>query len=182
MKRVALLAVVVAVAAVGRPGSARASARAFIPCSADGTVSVIDTSTDTVTATVSVSYGATFVAIHPSGTRTYVATWAYYSDRLWVIDAETSTVVTSISLADGPNSVSSHAVATHPDGRRVYIARINGVMVLDAATNAMTQLITDPYNDDEGATFIIPIWAKGARMTGLSLLDYPDSYSAGCPQ
>ena len=181
MKRVALLAVVVAVAAVGRPGSARASARAFIPCSADGTVSVIDTSTDTVTATVSVSYGATFVAIHPSGTRTYVATWAYYSDRLWVIDAETSTVVTSISLADGPNSVSSHAVATHPDGRRVYIARINGVMVLDAATNAMTQLITDPYNDDEGATFIIP-WAKGARMTGLSLLDYPDSYSAGCPQ
>ena len=52
MKRVALLAVVVAVAAVGRPGSARASARAFIPCSADGTVSVIDTSTDTVTATV----------------------------------------------------------------------------------------------------------------------------------
>ena len=43
-------------------------------------------------------------------------------------------------------------------------------------------IVTGSNNDDEGATFIIPIWAKGARMTGLSLLDYPDSYSAGCPQ
>ena len=43
-------------------------------------------------------------------------------------------------------------------------------------------IVTGSNNDGEGATFVIPIWAKGARMTGLSLLDDGYFYSAGCPQ
>jgi len=53
------------------------------------------------------------------------------------------------------------------------------VPILAPGRNA---IVTGSNNDGEGATFVIPIWAKGARMTGLSLLDDGYFYSAGCPQ
>ena len=78
---------------------------------------------------------------------------------------------------------SSNTAVINVPGRGPSV-RIGGeayveIPILAPGRNA---IVTGSNNDDEGATFIIPIWAKGARMTGLSQLDLVDFYSAGCPQ
>ena len=51
---------------------AAAAPFAYVPNSDDGTVSVIDTATDTVVATVPVGQAPIGVAVHPAGTYAYV--------------------------------------------------------------------------------------------------------------
>jgi YVTN family beta-propeller protein len=61
-----------------------------------GSVSVIDTATNTVPATVSVGSSPQGVAVNPAGTRVYVANAG--SNSVSVIDTATNTVVATVSV------------------------------------------------------------------------------------
>jgi len=131
-----------AVICAGRPVAARATSRAYVPTFADGTVSVIDTSSDAAVMSVplagSVGGGWSHVALHPHAARAYVT--ASGRPSLWVLDTATNTVVDTVPLGD---SGLHHPVAVHPDGHRVYVGRQSDIAVIDAVTNAVQHVISD---------------------------------------
>jgi YVTN family beta-propeller protein len=88
---------------------------AYMPNTSDGTVSVIDTSDNTVVATIPVGTSPIGVAAHPDGTFVYVTNEA--DDTVSVIDTATLTVVTTIPVGEFPNGV-----AFHPTGTFAYVA------------------------------------------------------------
>src|SRR5262249_2472268 len=67
---------------------------------ASNTVSVIDTATNKVTATIAVDNGPVGVAVHPAGTRVYVVNSG--SDTVSVIDTATNTVTATIPVGLNP--------------------------------------------------------------------------------
>jgi YVTN family beta-propeller protein len=104
----------------------------YITNSFGNTVSVIDTATNTLAATIVVGTNPQFIAISPDGTRAYVTNSG--DNSLSVIDTITNTVVTTIPLGTSPLFV-----AVTPDGTQVYITgqSTNSVVVVDASTNAI---------------------------------------------
>ena len=77
-------------------------------------MSVIDTATNTVIATIPVGDTPCGVAVSPDGTRAYVTNLV--DDTVSVIDTATNTVTATIPVGDGPDGV-----AVSPDGTRVYV-------------------------------------------------------------
>jgi YVTN family beta-propeller protein len=73
--------------------------RAYVTNGNDNTVSVIDTASNTVVATVAVGACSRGVAITPNGTRAYVTNLC--SDSVSVIDTSSNTVVATVVL--GPD-------------------------------------------------------------------------------
>ena len=106
--------------------------------SANGTVAVIDTATNTVVATIPVGILPEAVAITPDGTRAYVANTA--SSTVSVVDTSTNTVVVAIAGLLDPLGV-----AITPDGTRAYVANAANfsVSVIDTATNTVVATIPD---------------------------------------
>jgi YVTN family beta-propeller protein len=109
----------------------------YVPNEYDNTVSVIDTSSDTVVATIPV--GGTFAdtaAISPDGAFVYVAS---ESGQVAVISTATNSVVTVIPV---PGDL--YTVAVSPDGSLVYAANVgkSAVSVIDARTNTLITNIT----------------------------------------
>jgi len=96
-------------------------------------VSVIDTATNKVAATIALPVGsAPFgVAVSPDGKHAYVANDG--SNNVSVIDTATipPSVVATVPVGDRPVGV-----AVTPDGKHVYVAnqRSNNVSVIDTAT------------------------------------------------
>ncbi len=82
-------------------------------CNID-TVSVIDTATNTVTATVNVGNYPYGVAVSPDGKRVYVTN--ELSNNVSVIDTATNTVTDTVNVGNYP-----YGVAVSPDGKRVYV-------------------------------------------------------------
>jgi YVTN family beta-propeller protein len=80
-----------------------------------GDVSVIDTSSNAVVATVPVGSAPYGVAVNPAGTRVYVTN--EFSETVSVIDTSTNTVVAIAVVGQYPEGV-----AVTPDGTRVYVA------------------------------------------------------------
>jgi YVTN family beta-propeller protein len=80
--------------------SAGASPYAYITNSGSGTVSVIDTAINAVTATVNVGDFPYGVAVNPAGTKVYVANIA--SNTVSVIDTATNTVTASVNVGTFP--------------------------------------------------------------------------------
>jgi YVTN family beta-propeller protein len=68
--------------------------RAYVTDDVDSSVSVIDTATNTVFATVAVGRSPTVVAITPDGTRAYVTN--FNSESISVIDTAKNTVVATL--------------------------------------------------------------------------------------
>jgi YVTN family beta-propeller protein len=91
-------------------------ARAYVVNSFGGTLSVINTATNTVTATIPVSNNPRAVALSPDGTRAYVTNSAS-NDFVAVIDTATNTTITTIPVGGIPNGV-----AVSP-GRRPCLRR-----------------------------------------------------------
>jgi len=94
-------------------------------------VSVINTATNTVTATVSVGVNPVGVAITPDGTRAYVANLA--AGSVSVIDTATNTVIGTVTVGLAPRGI-----AITPDGTRAYVVNraSNNVSVLDTQPGA----------------------------------------------
>jgi YVTN family beta-propeller protein len=107
------------------------------------TVSVIDTATNTVVATVTVGSGPIGVAVTPDGKQVYVTNQGSgHSNTVSVIDAATNTVVATVTVGNAPN-----AVAVTPDGAHAYVTDDSGsapghVSVIDTATNTVSAGVT----------------------------------------
>lgn len=105
-----------------------------------GGVSVIDTATITVIASLPVGGTSPFgVAITPDSKRAYVVN--HGSSSVSVIDTATNTVITTIMLAPGSGPV---GIAISPNGTRAYVANQDSgtISLIDTATNTFTRFCT----------------------------------------
>ncbi len=82
--------------------NAQSATYAYITNQQDNTVSVIDTATNTVTATVNVRNQAYGVAVTPDGTEVYVANDK--ENTVSVIDTDTNTVTATVSVGNLPKA------------------------------------------------------------------------------
>lgn len=115
------------------------SERAYVANYNSNSVSVIDTSANTVLATVAVGASPYGVTVNPSGTRVYVTN--NNGATLSVIDTGTNTVVSTIPVGIWP-----HSAIVNPAGTRIYVTNydgsINNVKVIDASTNTVVSTVT----------------------------------------
>jgi len=132
--RVACLVSLLAMVLLAIP--ARAQTFAYVTNVFSNTVSVIDTASNTVVATVAVGSGPIGVAITPDGARAYVAN--LFDNTVSVIDTAKKTVVATVALGTGP-----FAVAITPDGTRAYVTG-GPVSVIDTASNTVVATVGDP--------------------------------------
>ncbi|MES2581088.1 MAG: YncE family protein [Pseudomonadota bacterium] len=109
---------------------------AYITNQIDDNVSVIDTATNTVTATIAVGDFPDAVAFNPAGTRVYVTNRG--DATVSVINTTTNTTVATVSVGVDPRGV-----VVNPAGTRVYVANngSNTVTVFDAGTNTVVATI-----------------------------------------
>ncbi len=115
-----------------------AQARAYVTNNGDDTISVIDTSSNTVVATVRVGAGPEGVAVTPDGMRLYVAN---DGGAVWVLDTSNNSVVAKVTVGGDP-----YGVAITPDGTRVYVTQDNGAAVsaIDTSSNTVIAKIIMP--------------------------------------
>ncbi len=101
----------------------------------DDAVSLIDTRTAAVTATINGLYQPTLAGV--AGRSAYVHTSAWVYDRISIIDSDTARIV-----ATHPVAPILEALAVSPNGRNVYVGRTGGggarVGVIDTATERET--------------------------------------------
>ena len=109
-------------------------------------VSVIDTSINTVVATLAAQDTPWGVAITPDGARAYVTN--SQSSSVSVIDTLSNSLVANIVVGNGPTGV-----AVTPDGTRAYVANSNAssVSVIDASRNAVAGAISMANNPSQVA-------------------------------
>jgi YVTN family beta-propeller protein len=100
--------------------------------SAANSVTVIDTETNTVTATIPVGLIPVGVAVTPNGRKVYITNSGFNENTVSVIATATNKVIATIPVGREPGGV-----AVTPNGRKVYVANAldNTVSVIDAATN-----------------------------------------------
>lgn len=117
------------------------SGRAYVANSLSDSVSVIDTPTNNVIATVPVGSDPFGVAINTAGTRVYVTN--IKSNNVSVIDAASNTVVATFSVGSAP-----YFIAVNRTGTRAYVANAlsNSVTVIDAATNTVIATVAVGLN------------------------------------
>lgn len=108
---------------------------AYVANSGSGTVSVIQTSTNEVVATVDVGGAPSRVAITPDGALAYVTNGSYVS----VIETATNTVVATVVEVNGVGS--GNNVAITPDGAFAYVVGQSTVFVIATATNSVVTTI-----------------------------------------
>jgi virginiamycin B lyase len=101
-----------------------------------GSVSVISTATNTVTATISVGTVPNGLAITPDGAFAYVT----YFSAVAVISTSTNTVVATVPVPGG------ETVAITPNGAYAYVvcASCGNLSVIATATNTVVATISDP--------------------------------------
>ncbi|MDY9927977.1 YncE family protein [Methanosarcina sp.] len=114
-----------------------------------GTVFVIDTATDNLTAVVPVEGWAGGAAVNPFGTKVYIADSSGFSTNVFVIDTATNTVDAVVDVGGYPRRVS-----VNPKGSRVYVtnrySRVddnsNNVSVINTVIGTSTNTVMDPVN------------------------------------
>lgn len=112
-----------------------------------GTISVIDTSDNSVSAVISVDGTPAGVAFNPAGTRAYVA----HSGSVSVINTSTNEAIATIPVGGSPNGVAVNAAGT-----RVYVSNLNGsVAVINTNTNAKVTDVT-PIGGEATAVAVNP--------------------------
>jgi YVTN family beta-propeller protein len=111
--------------------------QAYITNLNDSTVSVIDTASNTVTATVQVGNFPNGVAVTPDGAHVYVAN--VFDNTVSVIDTATNAVTATVAVGMFP-----FGVAVTPDGTQVYVANQGDgtVSVIETASNIVTATVT----------------------------------------
>jgi YVTN family beta-propeller protein len=108
---------------------------AYIPNTEGNTVSVIDTATNAVTATITVGFTPAGVAVSPKGGRVYVTN--ENSNSVSVIDTKTNKVRKTITGFNLPLGL-----AVTPNGKELYVANVNDstVSVIDTATLSVSTI------------------------------------------
>lgn len=110
----------------------------FVGNRTNNSVSIIDTSTNSVVTTLPVGNTPTCVQITPDGTQAYVA--SVTNNTVSVINRATNTVTATIPL---PGALRPVGLAITPDGTKVYVTNINSgnVSVISTATNTVITTI-----------------------------------------
>ena len=136
-------------------GSVFGQSFAYVPNSGNNNVSVINTATNTVAATVTVGSFPWGVAVSPDGSRVYVVNGG--DNTVSVIDTATNTVTATLTVGIQPLGV-----AISPNGGRVYVANIssNSVSVIDTATNTVIGAAIPVGSDPRG----VAISPNGGRV------------------
>jgi YVTN family beta-propeller protein len=118
------------------PTSTGCRVLAYVTNNSDNTVSVIDTASNTVTATVPVGSSPFGVDVTPDGSRAYVVN--RIGSSVSVIDTATNLVVAFIPVGYLP-----YEVAISPDGLRAYVTNAgnDNVSVIDTVTNRVISTI-----------------------------------------
>jgi PGF-pre-PGF domain-containing protein len=135
--RILLLAFLIFTVVSGAGAAAEPVAHyAYITNYQSGNVSIINMTTDTVTATVPVEGFPVGVAASPDGRKVYVANSD--SENVSVIDTATNTVIATVNVGSLP-----WGVAVNPEGSKVYVANLlsNSISIIDIATNAVTATV-----------------------------------------
>ncbi len=125
-----------------------------------GSLTVIDTASNSVIDTVSIGHPRVRVAaVSPDGSGVYIISEAWRSDAGAVSVWDTATgAFSNIAAIDAP-----HSLAVSPDGSRVYISsRNNIVSAIDAATNTVISAATI---DNPGVLAVSP---DGSRVYDLN--------------
>lgn len=140
--------------------TAHAQILAYVTNTSFGTVSVIDTATNTVVASIPVGTAPFGVAITPNGARVYVANRD--SGTISVIDTATNAVFATIPLVASP-----YGIAVTPDGSRAYVTvGFITVSVLDVTTNTViTSIPIIPAPENSPSSIGIAITPDGSRST-----------------
>jgi YVTN family beta-propeller protein len=110
--------------------------QAYITNINDSTVSVIDTASNTVTATVPVGNFPNGVAVTPDGARVYVAN--IFGNSVSVIDTASNAATATVTVGRFP-----FGVAVTPDGAHVYVGNQGDgtVSVITTASNTVTATV-----------------------------------------
>ena len=111
--------------------------QAYVANNSANTVSVIDTATNQVTATITTGTGPNGVSVTPDGTKAYVSN--ELDGTVSVISTATNTVLTTIQTGGAPQ-----VSQVSPDGRTAYVADNdgNGIDVIDTATDTPRTKVT----------------------------------------
>jgi len=133
--RILGVSILAGISLCGSSQVAHAQGRVYVANFASDNVSVLDTSSNTVIATVSVGTQPQGAAVTPDGTRAYVANCG---GDVWVIDTSTNKVATKVVVGGCPTGV-----AFTPDGQHAYVtkANANAVAVLDTSSNTVVTTI-----------------------------------------
>jgi YVTN family beta-propeller protein len=116
--------------------TAGASPFAYVTNGESNNISVIDTSTNRVAATISVGSNPAGVGINPNGTKVYVAN--SQSNDVSVIDTATNTVIATVLAGSSPKGV-----AVSPDGKKVYVTNLasNTVSIIDTTSDSVVSTV-----------------------------------------
>jgi YVTN family beta-propeller protein len=109
--------------------------KAFVANDGSGTVSVIDTSSNTIVGSpITTGSGSIALAITPDGTKAYVVN--QFGNSVSVILTATDTVTATVTL---PTGAMPTAIAITPDGSKAYVANtsIGSVSVINTSTNTI---------------------------------------------
>jgi YVTN family beta-propeller protein len=142
--------------------TAGAAPQAYVANYSSDTVSVIDTATDSVGATVTVGLNPLGVAVSPDGSRVYVTN--YGSGTVSVIDTATDSVGATVTVGLNPAGV-----AASPDGSRVYAANYG----------SGTVSVIDTANDTVGATVTVGLNPAGVAASPDGSRVYVANYGSG---
>ncbi len=136
-----------------------------------GTVSVVDTATNSVVTTVPVGHSPQQMAVTSNGTRLYVVTsnGTTGEGEVSVIDTANNTVVKKIAVSKFPGHI-----AISRDDRRAYVTRSGGVSIIDTASNTVVGEIVSVSSPGP-----LAISGDGKRLyiahdKGLSVVDTAD--------
>jgi YVTN family beta-propeller protein len=145
--------------------NSRAAPFAYITNSGSNTVSVIDTATNKVTATIPVGSGPAGVAGYHAGNRVYVANRG--SGTVSVINTANNTVIATIPVGPFAN-----AVAVKPDGTRLFVTygNVNRGFGLAYGYLAAINLATNKVIATQSTTFKYgPVNAMAVNPAGTRL-------------
>jgi YVTN family beta-propeller protein len=147
-----------------------------------GTVSVVDLNTRTVAKEISVHLHPSGMALHPDGSRLYVAN--ANSDLISVIDTRTDEVIKDINpkpAAELPFGSAPDALVVSPDGKTLYVANggNNLIAVVDLNTDAVKGLIPTGFypgavalNKTANELFVANIKGVGGRYLAANAKGY----------
>ncbi len=138
----------------------------------DGTVSVIDSATDTVIKTIDVETNPTEIAV--SGSKVLVQCTGNYADitgKLCIIDSGSDALVNTVDLGATPSSL-----AVSPNGK-VYLTSFGGLIPVDISSGSAGAPLADfgggsglAFDDDGNGYITVPDWS-GAGGDKLLVMD-----------
>lgn len=110
----------------------QAATTAYVANLASGSLSVLDTSSNTISDTIPLSINTYGAAVNPAGTRVYIVD--NLNNTLTVLNTADNSIVDTVSVGDYPV-----AVTVNPAGTVAYVSNENdgSVSVIDLAINAV---------------------------------------------